>query len=78
MNVSRQKIDPKGEIIPVQNGKAFFLMTRCGITCQTKFAIVFIDKIHPVKKPIRSLRLDADEHPVAEMVWTPLEHQTAL
>ena len=55
MNVSRQKIDPKGEIIPVQN-----------------------DKIHSVKKSIRSLRLDADEHPVAEMVWTRLEHQTAL
>ncbi len=37
MNVSRQKIDPKGEIIPVQSEKAYFLMTHSGIICQAKF-----------------------------------------
>jgi hypothetical protein len=41
MNVSRQKIDPKGEIIPVQSGKAFFQMTQCGIFCQAKFTNLF-------------------------------------
>jgi hypothetical protein len=45
MIASRQKIDPKGEIIPVQIGKAFFLMTHSGIICQAKFTIFFIDFI---------------------------------
>jgi hypothetical protein len=37
MIVSRQKIDPKGEIIPVLSEKAFSLMTHSGIICQAKF-----------------------------------------
>ena len=39
INVSRQKIDPKGEIIPVQSEKAFFWMAHSGIICQAKFSI---------------------------------------
>jgi hypothetical protein len=41
MIVSGQKIDPKEEIIPVQNEKAFFVMAHSGIICQTKFSIIF-------------------------------------
>ena len=40
MIVSRQKIDPKGEIIPIQSEKAFFVMIHSGIICQTKFSII--------------------------------------
>jgi hypothetical protein len=42
MIVSRQKIETKGEIIPVQSEKVFFLMTHSGIICQAKFTIFFI------------------------------------
>ena len=45
MIVSRQKIDPKGEIIPVLSENVFFLMTHSGIICQVKFMIFFIDFI---------------------------------
>ena len=42
MVASRQKIDPKGEIIPVQNEKTFFQMTHSGIICQAKLSILFL------------------------------------
>ncbi len=45
MIVSRQKIDPKREIIPLQSEKAFFRMTHSGTVCQTKFTIFFIEFI---------------------------------
>jgi hypothetical protein len=45
MNVSNQKIDPKGEIIPVQSENDIFLVTHSGYICQAKFMIFFIDFI---------------------------------